>query len=104
MKTNSFECPKTIKQGRNWLSKSGGASSNMGAMATRRRCRRRLLFCQKMGGGGQLPLYLPYSYAPVKNYEKKKYLERQMLGRQFICPISPANLGGGREEGIVNQM
>ena len=39
-------------QGRNWLSKSGGASSNMAAMAARRRCRWLLLF------------WPPYSYAP----------------------------------------
>ena len=26
----------------------------------------------------------------IRNYEKK-YLECQTLGRQFICPIGPAN-------------
>ena len=26
----------------------------------------------------------------IRNYEKK-YLERQMLGQLFICPIGPAN-------------
>ena len=24
-------------------------------------------------------------------YEKKKYLEHQMLGRRFVCSIGPAN-------------
>ena len=38
-----------LKQGRKWLSKSGGASSNIAAMTARRRCRRHLLFCQKVG-------------------------------------------------------
>ena len=33
-------------QGRKWLPKSGGASSNAGSIAARR-----LLFCQKGGGG-----------------------------------------------------
>ena len=40
-------------QGRKWLFKSLGASSNMAAMVARHRCRRHLLFCQKVGG--QLP-------------------------------------------------
>ena len=27
----------------------------------------------------------------IRNYEKKKYLERQTLGRRVVCPIGPAN-------------
>ena len=26
----------------------------------------------------------------ARNYEKKKYLEHQTLGRRVICPIDPA--------------
>ena len=51
-----------FKQGRKWLSKSGEASSTMAAMEACRRCRRRLLFCQKVGG--QLPPLPPLQLHP----------------------------------------
>ena len=40
-------------QGRNWLPKTGWASSNVAHLCHRAAARRRLLFCQKLGG--QLP-------------------------------------------------
>ena len=48
-----------IRGGSGSLKVGGGASSNMAAMAA---CR--LLFCQKVGEGGNCP---PYSYASVLN-------------------------------------
>ena len=40
-------------QGRKWLPKTGWASSNVAHLCHRAAARRRLLFCQKLGG--QLP-------------------------------------------------
>ena len=56
-----------LTQGRKWLTKSGGASSNMAAMAARHRCRRHLLFCQKVGG--QLLPLPPLQLRPCHMYD-----------------------------------
>jgi hypothetical protein len=73
-------------QGRKWLSKTGGASSNAVAMVARRRCRRRLLFCQKVGGN--CPPCPLSSYAPVKYRHTAALLE--LVSGSFLWERCPA--------------